>query len=291
MLTLGGLFSGIGGFELAATWAGIKPIWSSEIDKSCCSKLRNNFNHKIIENDIRNIGKHNLEPTDIICGGDPCQPHSIAGMGKGTADERYLWPEMFRIIRELHPAFILNENVDGTIANGVLDIKIDDLESEGYTCQAYIIPAEAVGALHKRNRVWLVAYNPDYFINNRKTRKHDQTEIKKIISERDEIQHDWQPVDLWPADADAYGKRCEEQHITSGFKIFQEGLSRYFGFGAAPHGNILREVIKSGIVGMLNGLPEGLDYPDRNKRIAQMGNAIVPQVAYEFFRWMKTVKF
>jgi len=107
-MTLGSLFAGIGGFELAATWAGIEPIWSNEIDSYCCKVLNKNFNHEIIEKDIREIGKHNLKRVDIISGGDPCQPNSVAGLGKGKEDHRFLWPQMFRIIRELHPPWIIN---------------------------------------------------------------------------------------------------------------------------------------------------------------------------------------
>ena len=177
-LTVGSLFAGIGGFELAATWAGITPIWSNEIDPFCCKVLRKNFDHEIIQKDIRKIQKNDLEPIDIICGGDPCQPNSYAGLGKGTADHRFLWPEKFRIIRAIQPSWVVNENVSGSITNGVLDLKIDDLESEGYTCQAYCIPTESVGALHQRERVWLIAHNPNgtrcrqqYITNNQRNKR------------------------------------------------------------------------------------------------------------------------
>lgn len=284
---MGGLFSGIGGFELAAIWAGIKPVWSNEIDSFCCDRLRENFTHKIIEKDVKEIKAEELEYVDIICGGDPCQPSSVAGLGKGTEDDRYLWPEMFRIIRTIRPIAVLNENVDGTIANGILDIKIDDLESEGYTCQAYIIPAEAVGAAHKRNRVWLVAFDPNCGNSTGNPGKIQGQGNEEIVQKRNQIQHPWQPVDLWPFDSYAYPERLQEQYDASQSAVFQEGLSRYFGFGPAPHGHITSDVAESGVIRMLNGLPEGMDYPERNKRLAAMGNAIVPQVAYEFFRWMK----
>ena len=106
-MTIGSLFAGIGGFELAATWAGIEPLWSNEIDPFACKVLTKNFNHEIIQKDIREIGKHNLQPVDIISGGFPCQPFSQAGKRQGTDDDRYLWPEMCRIIKELRPPGLL----------------------------------------------------------------------------------------------------------------------------------------------------------------------------------------
>ncbi|QNR22942.1 DNA cytosine methyltransferase [Croceimicrobium hydrocarbonivorans] len=283
-LTVGGLFSGDGGFELAAQWAGLTPVWSNDFNKHCCAKLRRNFGHRIIEKDINEIDPNELESVDIICGGDPCQPSSLAGLGKGTEDHRYNWPAKFRIVRALHPSFVLNENVVGTITNGILDRKIDDLESEGYTCQAYTIPAEAVGALHRRDRVWLVAYDP-----NRKLSEARQSGEKNKHSPSKEVRQPIEPVDLWPFDTYPDSQRLHQQHNATQSKVLSEGVSRYFGFGPSAHGNISRDIIESGIIRMLNGLPEGMDYADRNNRIAEMGNAIVPQLAYEFFLWMKSI--
>lgn len=284
---MGGLFSGIGGFELASQWAGIEPLWSNDYDKKCCKTLRKNFSHKIIHKSIVELTKEDIEPVDIICGGDPCQPHSVAGLGKGTEDNRYLWPEMLRIIRGIGPAFVLNENVDGTIANGVLDRKINDLEAEGYACQSYVIPAESVGALHRRFRVWLVAYDPNRLTPGRKAGEIQSTGHQKKLPKRHKVQHTGQPADLWAFGANTDTERFKEQYNASKSSILQEGLSGYFGFGPAPHGHISRDFLESGVIGMLNGLPAGMDYPDRYTRTAQLGNAIVPQVAYEFLRWMK----
>lgn len=286
-MTMGGLFSGIGGFELAAIWAGIRPVWSNEIDPFCCDRLRENFTHQIIERDVKEIKENELEYVDIICGGDPCQPSSVAGLGKGTDDDRYLWPEMFRIIQAVRPIAVLNENVDGTIANGILDLKIDDLESEGYTCQSYIIPAEAVGAAHRRNRVWLVAYNSDRIGAPGASLDVCGKKNQERVQEWNCLQYIGEPVNLWPFNSYSDLERLQEQYDASESAVFQEGLSRYFGFGPAPHGHISMDIAQSGVVRMLNGLPEGMDYPERNKRLATMGNAIAPQVAYEFFRWMK----
>jgi site-specific DNA-cytosine methylase len=288
-LTMGGLFSGIGGFELAGIWAGIVPVWSNDIDRHCCENLSKNFNHEIIEKDIKKLQTNELQAVDIICGGDPCQPSSIAGLQKGTFDDRYLWPEMFRIIRELHPSFVINENVNGTIANGILDLKVDDLEGEGYTCQAYIIPAEAVGAAHRRDRVWLVGLDPNQLRQNRKSQIFHCKKKKKGVSKRDDVQHPGEPVNLWPFGTYPHPERLQKQYDAAQSGGLSEGVSRYFGFGPFAHGHITSDIIKSGIIRMLDGLPAGMDYPERNKRLAALGNAIVPQVAYEFFRWMISV--
>ena len=126
-MTHGQLFAGIGGFGLAAQWAGIENVWANEIDGFCCKVLSKNFsNLKIYERDIREIGKHNLEPVDIITGGFPCQPFSHAGKRKGKEDYRYLWPEMFRVVRDNKrkqeergkDSWVIVENVTGLLSMG-----------------------------------------------------------------------------------------------------------------------------------------------------------------------------
>lgn len=286
------LFNGIGGFQLAAHWAGWDNIAHVEIDAWCNSKVAMLFPGSKCFTDIKKFnGKGYTGEIDIISGGDPCQPHSVAGLGEGTKDNRYLWPEMWRVIREVRPTWIVNENVSGTLTNGVLDIKIDDLESEGYACQAYCIPAESVGALHIRERVWLVAYCPNNIIKNRVIKSLYSKEEEKRIQKRNEIQRPCVPVDLWSDSSNATIERRKKVNASTESIIRKEtqGLSKFFGFGPDAIGNIPRHVIESSIIRMLNGLPKGLDYTERNKRIKALGNAIVPQVALEIFKCINEI--
>ncbi len=278
------LFNGIGGFQLAACWMGWQNVAHVEIDPFCNKIVAKHFPMSKCHTDIKQFNGKEYEGTiDIISGGEPCQPHSIAGFRKGQNDNRYLWPEMFRVIREVQPAWVVNENVVGTISNGILDLKIDDLENEGYTCQAFIIPASAVGALHRRERVWLIAYDPDKATKLGIAGNKNKKSKKKRISCR-KIQYTQEPVNLWFDNSYPNTERQQECNNAEKSVILSEGVSRYFGFGNAPYGNFTENQIKSAIIRSLNGLPEGLDYPWRNKRIAALGNAIVPQVAYEIFK-------
>jgi len=283
----GSLFTGIGGFDLAAECMGWENVFQVEKDKHCIERLWKRFSTVPKFDNIKTFdGKYFKHSIDILSGGDPCQPHSVAGLGKGTKDDRFLWPEMFRIAYEINVPWIVNENVSGSIANGVLDLKIDDLESIGYTCQPYCIPAEAVGALHQRERVWLVAYNANFNGALRESRKISGKEKKEseLEKKRNKVCQSWEPVDLRLTDSDSDSKRFQKQHTTKEPTYSAEGVSRYFGFGANPYGHITRDVIESGIIRMLDGLPEGMDYAERNQRTKAMGNAIVWQVAYEIFK-------
>lgn len=159
------LFSGIGGMSLAAEWAGIKAVAFCEIEPYCQKVLRKHWPHIPIYDDVRQLTRERLEKDgvighgrtiDIVCGGYPCQPFSVAGKRRGTEDDRHLWPEMFRIVQELKPTWVLGENVAGHVSLGLDDV-LSDLESEGYTCRAFVLPALAVGAPHRRDRVFVVA--------------------------------------------------------------------------------------------------------------------------------------
>ncbi len=281
------LFNGIGGFQLAAEWVGWKNVGHVEIDKWCNQKVKLLIpESELIGENIKEVDGKLLRGTiDIISGGDPCQPHSVAGLGKGTGDDRYLWPEMFRLIQEIHPAWVVNENVSGSIANGVLDLKIDDLESEGYTCQAYCLPASAVGAAHIRERVWLVASNTDWGRCYKRSGEihKSKEEQSSLETKRNEVYKSWESVDLRAEYSYAHTERFKMLYKSSEPDIGEEGLSRHFGFGSNGNGYIPREVAQSAIMGMLDGLPPGLDYTERPKRIKALGNAVVPPLVYEIF--------
>ena len=156
------LFSGIGGFSLGLHSTGIfDTIKFVEFDEFCQKILNKNFPNIPIEGDIRNVKGEEFE-ADVITGGFPCQPFSVAGKQKGTNDNRYLWPEMFRLIKEIKPEFVIGENVQGIInlQNGMVLRQVQDpLEGEGFEVQCFLIPASGIGAWHQRNRVWIVGHS------------------------------------------------------------------------------------------------------------------------------------
>lgn len=147
------LFSGIGGFALAARWTGWNTIALSEIEPYACKTLARNFPGVPNLGDIRNV--RNIR-ADLITGGFPCQPYSVTGKRTGNADHRALWPEMLRVIRESKPSWVLGENVSG-IVSMELDKICADLEAEGYEVQPLLIPACAADAPHERMRCWILA--------------------------------------------------------------------------------------------------------------------------------------
>ena len=160
-MTHGSLFSGIGGFDLAAEWMGWENIFHCEIAEFPRKIFKHHFPNSICYEDIKktDFTKHRGE-IDIISGGFPCQPYSNAGKRRGKEDDRHLWPEMLRVIREVQPRFVVGENVAGLLSwnNGMVFHEIiTDLENEGYETQAYLIPACATNAPHQRFRIWFVA--------------------------------------------------------------------------------------------------------------------------------------
>ena len=155
-MKIGSLFSGIGGFDLAARWMGWETKWYSEIDPYACRVMKNHFP------EARNVGDATAwrpdrdDAVDLVCGGFPCQPVSLAGKGLAQEDERWLWPEFARVLGILRPRYVVVENVPGLCHRGMGDV-LGDLATLGYDAEWESIPASAVGAPHLRDRVWIVA--------------------------------------------------------------------------------------------------------------------------------------
>jgi DNA (cytosine-5)-methyltransferase 1 len=156
-LTVGSLFSGIGGFDLGLERAGMTVVWQVENEPYCNKVLAKHWPHVTRYGDIKEIDWSEVERPDLICGGFPCQPVSLAGKRLAQEDERWLWPEVDRCIRALRPRYALLENVPGLLSAGMSDV-LGDLAACGYDAEWDCIPAAAVGAPHLRYRVWIVAY-------------------------------------------------------------------------------------------------------------------------------------
>jgi DNA (cytosine-5)-methyltransferase 1 len=158
------LFAGIGGIALAAEWAGIETVAFCERDPFATRVLNKHWPDVPVFDDVCTLNKKILDHKGIkdiqlVSGGFPCQPYSIAGKKKGSEDERALWDEMFRIIKEVKPRWVVGENVDNFTKMDDFIKANTDLESIGYEVQSYIIPASAVGAPHRRNRVFIVGHS------------------------------------------------------------------------------------------------------------------------------------
>jgi len=155
------LFSGIGGFDLAAEWMGWTNVFNCEWEEFPQRVLKHHFPNAKQYGDIKELDATAYAGRiDILTGGFPCQPYSLAGKRKGKEDERHLWPEMLRVIRECSPRWVVGENVRGLVSwSGglVLEEVYSDLETLGYSVQSFVLPACAVNAPHRRDRVWIVA--------------------------------------------------------------------------------------------------------------------------------------
>ncbi len=170
MLRHGSLFSGIGGFDLAAEWAGWENVFHCEWNTFGQRVLKHYWPNAESFNDITKSDFSKYEHTvDIISGGFPCQPFSTAGERRGTDDTRYLWPAMLNVIAAVKPKYVVGENVYGLVnwnEGLVFDTVCSDLEAKGYEVQSFLLPAASVNAPHKRNRIWFVAYAKGHGLSN-----------------------------------------------------------------------------------------------------------------------------
>ncbi len=285
------LFSGIGGFSLGLESTGFfKTIAFVEKDRFCQKVLQKNFPGVPIEDEIRNVRGSRYQ-ADVVTGGFPCQPFSVAGKRKGTDDDRYLWDEMLRVITEVKARWIVGENVAGiiNIENGkVLQQIQKDLESEGFQVQCLIIPASGVGAWHQRKRVWIIAYSD----NNGSHRPKRNATIKSGNEPKDRLSIG-NDKDVSNSDSRLRGRRTAigesgENEIRRIYSKKEEQArndirSKTVGCDAVSKQTESWWEAQSELCGVPHGISYGLD-KDRANRIKALGNSIVPQIAFEIGR-------
>lgn len=182
----GSLFSGIGGFDLAAEWMGWENVFHCENNPFCQQVLKYYWPEAELFTDIKTSDfKKYHGKIDIISGGFPCQPYSAAGKRKGNEDDRHLWPSMLRAIREIQPGWVVGENVFGLLnwSKGLVFHEVQtDLEAAGYECFPYVLPACAKNAPHRRDRVWIIAHSKSVSCGNGTRNEGQQTQ--EIQSQR-----------------------------------------------------------------------------------------------------------
>lgn len=262
-LTVGSLFSGIGGLDLGLERAGMQIIWQSEIDPYANKILKKHWPEVPNHGDIRNINWGNVVRPNVICGGYPCQPFSNAGKRRGENDPRHLWPWVRDAISRLRPDYAILENVRGHLSMGGLTV-IGELASIGYDAEWRIVSAASVGANHRRDRIIIVAYP-----NN-------------TGSHREEIN----ATETGEPSFGGFGRRCEDVAYSNGFAVDDSNVngcnsqtsrktSTVFSFArGSSNGTTGSNWISEPNVGRVaNGVPHRVD------RLRGLGNAVVPQVA------------
>lgn len=273
------LFSGIGGLDIAAEMAGFRTVGQCEWADHPTKVLEKHWPNVPRWRDIRTLTgesfyeRTGLRTVDVISGGFPCQPFSVAGKRRGAEDDRYLWPEMLRVISGIRSAWVIGENVAG-IVSMALDQVLSDLESIGYTCQAFIVPACAVDAPHRRARCAIVGHTSRPGLQGSELRGSPDTrgaaEPYRSVGQCGEIVSDAKSTEF-PWKWGTARRWWTEPGCGSGRST------------------------QSGLGGMADGLPCWLDEPgdvpriatgvkDRVSRLKCLGNAVVPQQFYPIFR-------
>lgn len=347
-LTHASLFSGIGGAELAASWMGWQNLFHCEINEFCRTVLNYWFPNSVSYEDIKKTDFTQWRGrVDVLTGGFPCQPFSLAGRRTGAADDRYLWPHMLRSIREIQPTWVVGENVAGLLSmvqpgtlvevggsstlfeesyrtreehQFTLEVIHQNLENEGYSVQPLLIPACAVGAPHRRDRVWIVAHRTDaraeslqqggqngipkssIAANTDSNRQRDRTH-KQIIEQKcnratnigkmceDATSPDTQCIGGNEVD---YKVQCKQSNgeRTDGNGMFRTSFNtndkNQFGRADYSQSWWRNFPTQSPVCNRNDGLSAGLadiTFPKwRSKSIEALGNAWLPQVAYEIFK-------
>ena len=266
-LTFGSLFAGIGGFDLGLERAGMACRWQVEIDPFCQKILEKHWPDVERFGDVRECGRHNLRAVDVICGGFPCQPVSIAGKRRAQADERWLWPEFYRIVCELRPRWILVENVPGILsvnAGGAFAEVLRDLAQGGYDAEWDCIPAAVFGAPHLRYRVFIVAHAKGAGCQ---TRHPD-----RLQAEDQGIRQKAPPCSSDVADTVFPWRQGWRRPSRTGRGTMGKGEIKTNGGQERTESNVMW-AIEPDVGRVADGIPDRVD------RLRAFGNAVVPQVA------------
>lgn len=288
----GSLFSGIGGFDLAAEWMGWENVFHCEWNPFGRRILSHYWPNAISYEDITKTDFTIHRGTiDILTGGFPCQPYSTAGKRKGTEDPRHLWPQMLRTVREIRPRYVVAENVRGIInwKKGLVfhDVQTD-LENEGYEVQPFLLPACGVNAPHQRYRTWFVAYSDLHGHKLRGSGEDRQKERKSKEKEnkRERLRDDARGNGQQGTTTNAKNTRLQRrQNVGISGKCRAESHEQLAGFFCPDWENFPTQ---SPICSRNDGIParlDGITFPKwREESIKAYGNAIVPQVAFEIFK-------
>jgi len=278
------LFSGIGGDTLATQWAGFKTIQFVENDLFCQKILKKHWPGVPIWGDIDGFKAEQYRgQIALVHGGDPCQPNSLAGKRRGTEDDRYKWPKMFRIISECQPTWVVSENPPGRLTMDFHEV-LSDLESQGYETRSFVIPACAVNAPHKRERLYVIANNYS----------HRQSELQRGIKEgRRRTSNSSRPIvtDNYSRHSQAENKICTGRDaFINGNRTIANTASKGFQricqskqpeqLFYAERGDWQKHWAE--VATSLCGMDDGL--PNRVARLKALGNAQVPQQVYPIYK-------
>lgn len=293
------LFSGIGGLDLAEEWAGFQTVGQCEWADYPRAVLEKHWPGLPRWRDIRTLtgddfyAKTGLRTVTVLSGGFPCQPFSVAGKRRGKEDDSYLWPEMLRVIQEIRPAWVVGENVAG-IVTMALDQVLSDLESIGYTCQAFVIPACSVDAPHRRDRVAIVAYGGSFGLQEERAEQQADwasrggenvadTQRNRLRKDCNQSCAHFQRDNQTPEqirETEPCQTGCSGSYVSNADCIRLEkqrvqGLPEESGVPVADDG---WWPVEPDVGRVANGIPHRVD------RLKCLGNAVVPQQFYPVFR-------
>jgi len=267
-LTVGSLFSGIGGLDLGLERAGMEVIWQSEIDPYASRVLAKHWPKVPNYGDIKAINWGDIVRPDLLCGGYPCQPFSLAGKRGGKDDPRHLWPWVREALSTLRPRYAVLENVRGHLSMGGVSV-IGDLASIGYDAEWHVVSAASVGAPHRRDRVVIVAHTNDTGSGTPRSRIDEHG--AQVVARQEHQPQPWSSrhsADMADNDSQWNGLIRAPQTI---------GQARVFGSDNTRReaANVSGEwwTVEPGMGRVANGVPNRVD------RLKGLGNAVVPQVA------------